>query len=69
MKELSVCVDESGDFGGYEIHSPYYIVTMVFHDQDIDITERIDKFNKDRDWDQFHTPVNLAKSIVTISKI
>ena len=25
--------------------------------------ERIDKFNKDRDWDKFHTPVNLAKSI------
>lgn len=24
---------------------------------------RIDKFNKDRDWDQFHSPVNLAKSI------
>lgn len=23
----------------------------------------IDKFNKDRDWDQFHTPENLAKSI------
>lgn len=23
----------------------------------------IDKFNKDRDWDQFHTPDNLAKSI------
>ena len=41
MKELSVFVDESGDFGGYEIHSPYYIVTMVFHDQDIDITEKI----------------------------
>ena len=47
MKELSVFVDESGDFGGYEIHSPYYIVTMVFHDQDIDITEKIDKFNMD----------------------
>ena len=27
------------------------------------LKERIDKFNKDRDWDQFHTPVNLAKSI------
>lgn len=27
------------------------------------LSERIDKFNKDRDWDQFHTPVNLAKSI------
>ena len=25
--------------------------------------QRIDKFNKDRDWDQFHSPVNLAKSI------
>lgn len=24
---------------------------------------RIDKFNKDRDWDQFHSPENLAKSI------
>lgn len=24
---------------------------------------RIRKFNKDRDWQQFHTPENLAKSI------
>lgn len=24
---------------------------------------RIKKFNDDRDWNQFHTPVNLAKSI------
>ena len=28
-----------------------------------DTLKRIDKFNKDRNWDQFHTPVNLAKSI------
>ena len=27
------------------------------------VKQRIDKFNKDRDWDQFHTPSNLAKSI------
>lgn len=27
------------------------------------LIRRIDKFNKDRDWDQFHTPSNLAKSI------
>lgn len=26
--------------------------------------ERIRKFSDDRDWDQFHTPENLAKSIV-----
>jgi NTP pyrophosphatase (non-canonical NTP hydrolase) len=25
--------------------------------------DRIRKFTEDRDWDQFHTPVNLAKSI------
>ena len=25
--------------------------------------DRIRKFSADRDWDQFHTPVNLAKSI------
>lgn len=28
------------------------------------LSQRIDKFNKDRDWDQFHSPSNLAKSIV-----
>ncbi len=26
--------------------------------------ERIRKFTADRDWDQFHSPVNLAKSIM-----
>ena len=33
MKELSIFIDESGDFGPYAKHSPYYLVTMVFHDQ------------------------------------
>ncbi len=28
-----------------------------------ELKKRIDKFNKDRDWDQFHSPGNLAKSI------
>jgi len=27
------------------------------------LQKRINKFNKDRDWDQFHSPANLAKSI------
>ena len=27
------------------------------------LKERIVKFTKDRNWEQFHTPVNLAKSI------
>ncbi|OPZ24458.1 MAG: MazG nucleotide pyrophosphohydrolase domain protein [bacterium ADurb.BinA186] len=28
-----------------------------------DLQAQIDQFNKDRDWDQFHSPANLAKSI------
>lgn len=45
MNELSIFVDESGDFGKYEKHTPYYIVTMVFHDQKIDISANIDTLN------------------------
>ena len=41
MKELSIFVDESGDFGAYNIHSPYYIITMVIHDQNININDCI----------------------------
>lgn len=29
-----------------------------------DTIDRIRKFTEDRDWDQFHSPSNLAKSIV-----
>ena len=43
MREISVFVDEAGDFGEYEKHSPYYIVTMVFHDQSKDIRQDIIK--------------------------
>ena len=28
-----------------------------------ELSLRIKKFNEDREWDQFHTPSNLAKSI------
>ena len=37
VKELSVFVDESGDFGEYSSHSPYYIITMILHEQDVNI--------------------------------
>lgn len=30
-KELSIFIDESGDFGEYDHHSPFYIITMVFN--------------------------------------
>jgi len=28
-----------------------------------ELIKRIDRFNKERDWDQFHSPENLAKSV------
>lgn len=43
-KLLSVFVDESGDFGPYEAHSPYYLVAMLLHDQSIDISDNISSF-------------------------
>lgn len=42
MSELSIFIDESGDFGEYDYHSPYYIITMVFHDQKNDIQKELD---------------------------
>lgn len=41
MSELSIFVDESGDFGTYEPHAPFYLFTLVFHDQRSSIAEQI----------------------------
>ncbi len=30
---LSCIIDEAGDFGKYDSHSPYYIVSVVIHEQ------------------------------------
>lgn len=35
---LSIFIDESGDFGSLDAHSPFYIVSLVFHDQSEDIS-------------------------------
>lgn len=47
MKNLSIFVDESGDFGTYSAHSPFYIITMVLHDQSKDISAEIQKLNSE----------------------
>lgn len=39
--ELSIFVDESGDFGKYEPHNPYYIVSFIFHEQNKDISHDV----------------------------
>lgn len=41
MSDLSVFIDESGDFGPYEVHSPYYIITLVFHEQQKNIRDPV----------------------------
>lgn len=46
MKELSIFIDESGDFGNYDFHSPYYILSLVFHNQNNDIEAQISHLNQ-----------------------
>lgn len=45
MNNLSIFVDESGDFGKYRPHSPYYIIAMVLHEQSKDLSKEIIKLN------------------------
>ena len=46
MKELSIFIDESGDFGESEHQPAYYLVTFVFHDQGKDISSKIQRFEE-----------------------
>ena len=46
MKELSIFIDESGDFGEVVNASPYYIVTFVFHNQTDDISRQINRLEQ-----------------------
>ena len=47
MTQLSIFLDESGDIGEYQSHSPYYIITMVFHDQAMDITDELKRLDQE----------------------
>lgn len=46
MKELSIFIDESGDFGEIKERPAYYLVTFVFHNQDNAIEEQVSKLNE-----------------------
>ena len=41
-KILSCFVDESGDFGKYDSNCPYYMVSVVLHDQSDSIKKQLD---------------------------
>lgn len=46
MRELSIFIDESGDFGTFETHSPFYVLSLVFHDQHNDIAGELEKLHE-----------------------
>lgn len=45
MRELSIFIDESGDFGPLEKHAPNYVLSIVLHDQSDDISNHVDKIH------------------------
>lgn len=48
MKELSIFVDESGDFGAYNSkYAPQYIFSMVFHEQNNNLEDCIKHYEKE----------------------
>ncbi len=54
MKTISMFVDESGDLGLKNKGKTYYIVTLVFHNQDYDISEDMNKLG--RELSNLHCP-------------
>ena len=46
MKELSVFIDESGDFGEVIEYPAYYLVTLSFHDQKNNIMSNAKKLEE-----------------------
>jgi len=60
MKELSVFIDESGDFGEITERPAYYLVTLLFHDQKNEIDANVKKLedsvkNSGFDFEYIHT--------------
>ena len=45
-KDISVFIDESGDFGPFEPHAPIYLVALVLHDRSVDIRQNILDFDR-----------------------
>lgn len=53
--KLSIFIDESGDFGAYEAHSPYYLFSLVFHDQSKPIHDQAQKLEERMIYSPFST--------------
>ena len=60
MRELSIFIDESGDFGEITERPAYYLVTLLFHDQKYEINSNVKKLedstkNSGFDFEYIHT--------------
>ena len=64
MKELSIFIDESGDFGEYDYRCPYYIIAMVMHDQSYDISSDLEKLERELDYIGYHNHCVHAGPII-----
>lgn len=64
MSILSVFIDESGDFGSYDSKCPYYIFSLVFHDQDFDVKNESEKFKNELKSPGFKKPYFHAGPIL-----
>ena len=67
-KILSVFVDESGDFGKVNNASPYYIVTLVLHDQSEDLKQALEQLESslsymDLDFSYIHTAPIIRREV------
>ena len=56
-KYLSIFIDESGDFGEPCEHCPYFIFTLVFHDQSACISDMVQAFNRHLAYEGFDNHV------------
>lgn len=65
MRELSVFCDESGDFGTTSSHAPFYLVSLVFHEQDKTIDGYVERFESEMRTRGFieYIPVHTAPLI------
>lgn len=75
MKELSIFIDESGDFGEVTEHPAYYLVTLLFHNQQNEITTNVKKLedstkNSGFDFEYIHTgPVIRREDVFEVLSI
>lgn len=69
MKQLSIFVDESGTYSTPEDSNSYYLVSLVFHNQDDCIDEEVNHYDKtlkenDFIFDYFHSsPIVRSKEL------